>query len=162
MSGPPLSPPDWLSLGENEQVWLRRSPSQNLVLAALVGGMALLLVMSVVVSVMRDLGTGRLVSFTVLLLIVGLLVAAFLIIRRYEYVVTSRRICSGRGLGSKQVTSVDLEEVTDVTVEQSGWQQLVNVGTIQFVTDDGGLAFAFMENPMHVHQQVLQFVEIQP
>lgn len=161
MSDSPPSPPAWLTLDDDERVWLRVSPSRNLVLAALGGGFALLLVMSVTVSAMRDIGTGRAVSLTVLVVIVGLLLAAFLFVRRNEYVLTDARACTGTGFGSKRVTSVDLTEVRDVTVEQSTWQQLVNVGTLQFVTDGSDLTFALVENPAYLQQQVLQVVEIE-
>lgn len=154
-------PPEWLPLEDGEQVWLRVSPSRNLVLAALVVGFALLLVMSVTVSATNDLDTGRAVSFTVLVIIVGLLLAASLVSRRNEYVLTSERACAGVGLGSKHVTTVDLEVVRDVTVEQSTWQQLANVGTLRFVADGGDLTFSLVENPSGLHQRVLQFVEVE-
>lgn len=160
MSGSTPSPPEWLPLNDGERVWLRASPSRNLVLAALAAGFVLLLAMSMVVSAMNDLGTGRAVSLAVLLVIVGLLVAAFLVTRRNEYVLTSDRVCAGIGLGSKRVTWVDTEEVRDVTVEQSRWQQLVNVGTLRFVADSGDLTFALVESPVHLQQQALQFVDV--
>lgn len=160
MSGSTPGPPEWLALDDGERVWLRASPSRNLVLAALAAGFVLLLAMSVAVSAMNDLGTGRAVSFTVLLFIVGLLLAAFLLIRRNEYVVTNERVCVGIGFGSKRTTSVAIEDVRDVTVEQSGWQQLVSVGTLRFVADDGDLAFTLVENPSRLYQQVLQVVEV--
>lgn len=160
MSGSPPEPPEWLSLADGERVWLRVSPSRNLVLAALAAGFVSLLAMSVAVSAMNDIGTGRAVSLTVLLGIVGLLLAAFLYTRRNAYVLTSERICAGVGLGSKRTRTVALEDVHDVTVEQSTWQRLVNLGTLRFATDDGDLTFALVENPAHLHQQALQFVDI--
>lgn len=160
MNDPTPSPPEWLTLDDGERVWLRASPSRNLVLAALTAGFVLLLVMSVSVSAMNDPGTGRAVSLAVLLLIVGLLVTAYLLIQRNEYVLTSERVCAGVGLRSKRVTAVDLEDVHDVTVEQSSWQRLMNVGSLRFVVDGKDLTFALIENPAYLHQQALQFVDI--
>lgn len=160
MSGSTPGPPEWVSLTHDERVWLRVSPSRNLVLAALVAGSGLLLVMSVGVSAMHDLGTGRLVSFTVLLVIVGLLVAASLVTHRLEYVLTSERVCVGVGLRSKRTRFIDLENVQDVSVEQSWWHRLANVGTVRFVTAGGDLAFALVENPGDVQRQALQVVDL--
>ncbi|WP_396611323.1 PH domain-containing protein [Haloferax sp. S1W] len=160
MGSSTLSPPAWLTLADSEQVWVRTAPSRNLVLAALATGFVLLLVMSVTVSAMDDLQTGRAVSFTVLLLIVGLLVVAFLITKRNEYVLTSDRVCTGVGLRSKRVTAVAVRDVQDVTVEQSTWQQLVNVGTVRFVAGGDDLRFSLVGNPVYLQQQVFQFVDI--
>lgn len=161
MSVSASGPPEWLALEDGEQVWLWESPSRNLVLVALAAGFALLLAMSVVVSTMADVGTGRAVSLTVLLVIVGLLVAAFLVIKRSEYVLTSDRICTGVGLRSKRVTTVDLADVRDVTVEQSTWQNVVNVGTLRFVTDGDDLTFTMVRDPSVLHQQALQLVDVE-
>jgi uncharacterized membrane protein YdbT with pleckstrin-like domain len=160
MSGSPPEQPAWLTLTDGERVWLRTAPSRNLVLAALAVGFVLLLTMSVAVSAMGDLATGRAVSLTVLLAIVALLLAAFLYIRRNDYVLTSERACAGVGLGSKRTRAVALADVQDVTVEQSGWQQLVNLGTLRFVTAGEDLRFALVENPAHLHQRALQFVDV--
>lgn len=160
MSGSAPTPPEWLALDDGERVWLRASPSRNLVLAALATGFVALLAMSVAVSAMDDPGTGRAVSLAVLLSIVGLLLAAFLHIRRNEYVLTSERACAGTGLRSKRVRSVALADVRDVTVERSTWQQLVNVGTLRFVADEGDLRFALVEHPAHIHRRALQVVDL--
>lgn len=160
MSGSPPGQPEWLSLADEERVWLRVAPSRNLVLGALAVGFVLLMTMSVTVSAMSDLGTGRAVSLAVLLGIVALLVAAFLYVRRNDYVLTSERVCAGVGLGSKRARTVPLTDVRDVTVEQATWQQLLNLGTLRFVTDEGVLAFALVENPAHLHQRALQVVDV--
>lgn len=161
MSGKTPTSPDWLSLGDGERVRLTASPSRNLVLAALGVGFVLLIVMSVAVSSVMDLETGREVSFFVLLLIVGLLVAAFAFTHRSEYVLTTDRVCAGIGLGSKRVASLPVDEVNDVTIEQSSWQQLVNIGTLRFVTDGQDLAFSLVGHPAYLHQEVLQFVDVE-
>lgn len=159
MSGPAPAPPEWLTLEDGERVLLRVSPSRNLILAALAVGFVLLLAMSVFVSTMTDLRTGRVVSLAVLLLIVGLLVAAFLHIRRNEYVLTDEGVYTGTGLASKRVASAGHDEVSDVTVEQSSWQQLANVGTLRFVVDGGDLTFGFVDRPTYLYQDALEIVE---
>lgn len=161
MSAPTPRSPEWLSLEADEQVWLRASPSQNLVLGTLTVGFVLLLGMSVVVSFFTDIATGRIVSLAVLLFILALLAATYLVINRQEYVLTNERAYVAVGLSSKRTSSVALEEVRDVTVEQSTWQQLLNVGTLRFVTDgeSEAIEFALVENPASVYQHVLQVVD---
>lgn len=160
MSGAPPDPPEWLSLADGERVWVRAEPSTNLVLASLVVGVVLLLSMSVVVSFFTGVATGRAVSFTVLMLILLLLVGAYLVVQRREYVLTSERAYAGVGLTGKRVSSVALADVRDVTVEQSGWQQLLNVGSLRFVTDGDGIEFALVGNPAGVYRRVLQYVNL--
>lgn len=155
-------PPEWLSLAADEQVWLQASPSRNLVLGSLTLGFVLLIGMSILVSFFTDLATGRVVSFAVLMLILGLLAAAYLVIKSREYVLTSERVCAAAGLSSKRVSAVALDDVRDVTVEQSTWQQLLNMGTLRFVTDGEreAVEFALVENPVSVYQHALQVVDI--
>lgn len=162
MSESTPGPPEWLSLEADEQVWIQASPSANLVLASLAVGFGLLLGMSVLVGFFTDVATGRVVSFVVLLLILTLLAAAYFVMNRREYVLTSKRVYAGIGLSSKRVSSANLADVSDVTVEQSGWQQLLNMGTLRFVTDGEreSIEFALVENPAYVYQRVLQFVDV--
>lgn len=161
MSGSAPSPPEWVTLADGERVWLSVQPSRNLVLAALTVGFALLLAMSVAVSAMSDLSTGRAVSLTVLLLIVGLILAAFLVTRRREYVLTSDRVCAGVGFRNKRGESLAVEDVEDVVVDQTTWQQLANVGTLRFVGDGDELDWPLVGNPAYLQQQALQFVPLE-
>lgn len=154
------SPPEWLDLESGERVLVRATPSTNLVLASLIVGVVLMLVMSVVVGFFTDIATGRLVSFAVLVLIVVLIGAAFLVTKRREYVVTSERACAAVGLTGKTVAECSLERVRDVTVEQSGWQRVFNVGTLRFSTGRDDVTFALVENPASLHGRVLQFVDL--
>lgn len=159
MSRTPPTPPEWLTLEDGERVWLIASPSRNLLLAALATGFVLLIAMSLLVSAMDDLGTGRAISLTVLLVIVGLLLGAYALTRRSEYVLTSERASAAVGLRSKRIESVDLEDVRDVTIEQSGWQQLVNVGTLRFTADGDALAFSLIGEPSVAYQRALELLE---
>lgn len=161
MSGSPPDPPEWMTLDADERVRLRSAPSTNLVLASLTAGFALLIAMSITVGFFTDLATGRSVSFAVLVLIVGLLLAAYTVIKTREYVLTSERACAGVGLTEKRVSSVDLKNVRDVTVGQSEWQRPLNVGTVRFVTNDGEpVEFRLVENPATVYRRILQVVDL--
>lgn len=165
MSATRVRSPEWLPLEADERVRLRAEPSRNLVLVSLTLGFVLLIGMSLVVSFLVDIRTGRLVSLAVLGIIVGLLFGAYLVIQRREYVLTDRQAYAGIGLREKRISSVDLDAVESVSVEQSRWLQLVNVGTLRFATDADAdtdatdLAFSFVEDPRAVHQQVLGVLE---
>lgn len=157
----PTEHPDWLDLDGDERVLVRARPSSNIVLASLIVGLILMFTMAVVVSFVTTHRTGRLLSLGVLLGIVGLLVLAFLVTRRREYVLTSHRVCSAVGFLEKEVTSVPVGRVCDVTVQQSWWQQLFQVGTLHFALDGGdGVSFQLVEDPSTLQQRVLQFVDL--
>jgi uncharacterized membrane protein YdbT with pleckstrin-like domain len=149
-----------MTLDVGERVWLRATPSTNLVLASLAVGFVLLVAMSVVVGTLTDLATGQAVSFAVLVFIVALLVAAYVVTQRREYVLTSDRACVGIGLTSKRVTSVAIEDIRNVRVEQSTWQQWVDIGDLRFVADDGTtVRFAFIDDLAALHEYAAEFVE---
>lgn len=160
MSQTAAAGPEWLVLEGDEQVLVRTTPSSNLVLASLVVGTVALFGMALVVSFLTTRQTGRLISLTVLLGIVGLLVAAFLITRRREYVLTSERVCAAVGFLDKEVTTVPVGRVGDVTVEQSWWQQLFQLGTLHFAAGGEGVSFRLVENPATLQQRVLQYVDL--
>lgn len=152
-------PPEWTTLVAGERVWLRTTPSTNLVLAALAAGFAILVAMSVVVGFFLNIAAGRAVSFAGLVLVVALLVAAYAVTRTHEYLLTSERVCAAVGLTDKRVAAADLDDVRDVTVEQSSWQRVVNVGTLRFVVDGGeDIEFGFVEDPQFVYERALDFL----
>lgn len=159
MSDGPSSPA-WLDLEDDEYVVLRSAPSANLVLAALLIGVGLLLAMGIVVGFFTNRATGRTVSFTVLILIVALIAGAFLLTKRREYVVTDRRAFATVGFLDREVSACPLVDVTDLAVEQSTWQQLFNVGTLRFEAEGGGVAFRFLENPNVVQSRLLGLVDL--
>lgn len=159
-SGATPPPPEWLSLAGDEEALLRASPSRNLLLACLTVGFVFLTAMSLLVSFVTDLATGRITMFTVLLLVLGTVAGVYIGIERREYVLTSDRVCVGVGLVSTRVSSIALDDVRDVTVEQSGWQQPLNVGSLRFATDHeaDAVSFALVEDPQTVYGQILHVV----
>jgi uncharacterized membrane protein YdbT with pleckstrin-like domain len=159
MAGPPASP-EWLDLRPDERVVLQAAPSSNLVLVSLIAGVAMMLGMAVVVGFFTSVATGRRVSFVVLVGIVALIAGTFVLTKRREYVVTTARVCTAVGLTGERVTEYPIEHVRDVTVEQSGWQQLFNLGTLRFATDDEDVRFSLVENPTGLQGRILQFIEL--
>jgi uncharacterized membrane protein YdbT with pleckstrin-like domain len=158
MAGPPTSP-EWLDLDPDERVVVRTSPSLNLVLVSLITGVVLMLGMAVVVGFGTSVATGRRVSFVVLVGIVALIAGVFLFTKHREYVVTTTRVCTAVGLTNERVTEDPIERIRDVTVEQSGWQQLFNLGTLHFATDGEDVRFSLVENPTELQSRILQLVE---
>lgn len=155
-----VSPPAWLDLAPEEHVLVRTTPSSNLVLVGLIVGVVLMVAMAVVVGFLTSRATGRPLSFTVLLLVVGLIAATFLLTKRREYVVTDRRVCAAVGFLDREVSECPLGEVTDLAVEQSTWQQLFNVGTLRFETDGEDVTFRLLEDPTGVQSRLLGFVDL--
>lgn len=156
----PPSPPDWLSLATDERMWIRTSPSGNLVLGSLAVGFVALMAMSIVVSFYTTQETGRALSFAVLLSILALLAATYFVINRREYVLTSRRAYAATGLAPRRVSSVDLEDVHGVALDQSGWRGLLNIGDLQFLTDEGDeVRFALIDEPQWAYERALESIE---
>lgn len=160
MNESPSSPPEWLSLEPDEHVLLRTSPSRNLLLASLVVGFVVLTGVAILVSVGTDIATGRMAMFAVLLLILATIAGVFIWVEHREYVMTSRRVSVAAQLPSTRVSSIALDDVRDITVDQSGWREWIEVGDLQFHTNDGTvLRFAAIENPQVAYQRALESIE---
>lgn len=156
---PHVGTPKWLTLVPGETVHLRAAPSKNLLLAGIGGGMALLVCVSVFVAALGDIVTGRILSFAVVVVVVAVLVSLYLFVHRREYAVTSDRVCVTRGFRSRNARAVSLDAVEEVTLDQSRWQRLVNVGDLVIVTDRRTLRFDSVEDPRRVYERVLARVE---
>jgi len=159
MSEPPPSP-SWLELADEEYVLLRTTPSSNLVLAAVLLGLSVMMAMAVVVGFLTTPAVGRPVSFVVLIMIIGAIAGTFLLTKRREYVVTDRRALAAVGFLDREVSSCPLSEVRDLAVEQSTWQQLFDVGTLRFEAADDGVVFRSLENPTGVQSRLLGRVDL--
>lgn len=153
--------PEWLTLDRDERVWVRARPSKNLLLLVVAVGTALFLALGVAgILFSIDVDIGRTVSLVVMVVLLVLTAGVFLLTRSREFAVTSHRICAAAGLGAKEVTTLETDAVTDVTLEQTGWQSLVKVGDLRFVDGDGEtVRFTSIENPNWVHERVLEAVE---
>lgn len=152
-----VSPPAWLTLEDQERIWLRARPSKNLLLATFVVGTVLLVTLGVAAAALPiDVETGRMITTVVLLAVFVLTGGVYLVTRRREYVVTSQRVCEAVGLTSPEVTSIDLADLQDVTFEQSNWQSWLHIGSVLFVTEDEtAVRFDFIEDPRYVYEYVL-------
>lgn len=153
--------PEWLTLERDERVLVRAGPSKNLLLLTFIAGTVLFLALGVVgILFTVDVDTARTVTLVLLLLLFAVTAGVYLLTGYREYAVTSHRVCTAAGLGSKEVTTVDADAVRNVEVEQAGWQSLVNVGDLRFDVDGGqAVRFTAIEEPNQVHERALAAVE---
>lgn len=153
--------PEWLTLERDERVLVWARPSKNLLLLTFVAGTVLFVALGVVgILFTVDVDTARTVTLALLLLLFVATAGVYLLTGYREYAVTSHRVCTATGLGSKEVSTVETGAVRDVVVEQAGWQSLVNVGDLRFDVDGGpAVQFTAVEKPGRVHERVLAAIE---
>lgn len=152
--------PSWITLDPDERVLLLASPSTNLVMVGVVGGFFLITLGSLPFIAYGAVDAGRRTTFAITGLVVVVVIWTFLQIRRREYAVTNKRVAVAVGLRSKDVRSVDVEDVTDVSLEQGRWHRLMSVGTLRFVTDaDEDLEFDLVGSPHYVYERALDFIQ---
>lgn len=152
--------PPWLTLDTDERVLLRTAPSTNLIMAAVVGGFFLMTFGSLPFIAYGTVGTGRITVFAIIGLVLAVTLYLFVLIRGRDYVVTTKRAVIAGGLREKTVTSVRLDRVTDVELEQGRWHRLLSVGSLRFVTEDGpDLEFSFVGSPHFVYERALDFTQ---
>lgn len=153
--------PGWLTLDTDERVWLRVHPSKNVLLVTFVFGTLLLFAVGALALAFDiAVSTARLLSAVVIAVIFLLTAAVYLLTRRLEYALSSHRAYRAVGLVSKDVDSVDLTDVTDVGVVQSGWQRRLDVGEVRLETESGTpFRFRYVEHPEWVQEQVAERIE---
>lgn len=152
---------EWLSLEDDERVFLRTRPSKNILLAGFALAFVILILLSIAVGRLADLQTARRLSLVIIVLTVGTILFTYFSIVRREYVLTDRRACVGVGLRSKHLDQLEVDRIRDVVVEQSTWQRWLQTGDVQFVTDgERTLTFAFVERPYTVYQEVLDRIDL--
>lgn len=147
--------PPWLDLEPAEELWLLAAPSKNLLLAGVGGGFAALVVGSVVVAVVGDIVTGRLISAVMLAAIVVLLAWLYVLTERGGYAITSDRVIVRAVPPWRSHHAVPLASVEDVAFEQSWWERWVRVGDVRFETDGAqpDVRFAYVEDPQFVFER---------
>lgn len=152
--------PKWLTLDRDERVWLRAHPSKNVLLATFVVGTVLLLgVGALALTFDVPVPTARLLSTAVIVFIFVLTGVVYLLTRRLEYAVSTHRAYRVVGLASKEVESMDVTDVADVTVVQSGWQRRLNVGEVRLDGDGERFRFRYVEHPEWIRERIVETVE---
>lgn len=103
------------------------------------------------------------------LLVAGLVAFVFLAGYRWlrwlttEFVLTTERVISRRGIYAKSSKDIPLERINDVTFTQSVLERLLRSGSlvIRSASEDGDNEFVFIRDPEAVHNEVYRQMELQ-
>lgn len=149
-----MSVPEWVTLGEGEEIVWSGSPSLIVIAGSLVGGLLLIMVGIVLYGfVLPQDFEFRWVAW--LLLPLGMLVAgaAYVRHRSTRYVVTTNEVYRKTGLLSRQVTSLRLDRIQNTSFEQSFLERLLSFGDVHVDTAGTGgteITFEAVANPQEV------------
>jgi uncharacterized membrane protein YdbT with pleckstrin-like domain len=139
-----------VDLNAGEQIIYEGHPSWRAILGYYVKG----LIVAVVVGAVGWLadGPGLAVGFALLVFAI-VLVAGFL--RRFAtvYTITTQRLRIKEGIIARRVQQTDIARVQNVNTNQSVFERMLQVGTVDFDTagtGDSDFEFAGVENPEEV------------
>jgi uncharacterized membrane protein YdbT with pleckstrin-like domain len=139
-----------VDLNAGEQIIYEGHPSWRSILGYYVKG----LIVAVVVGAIGWLadGPGLAIGFAVLVLAI-VLVAGFL--RRFAtvYTITTQRLRIKQGIIARHVQQTDISRVQNVNTNQSVFERMLQVGTVDFDTagtGDSDFKFAGVEDPEEV------------
>lgn len=149
VEGRDAGPPRWMELEPGEAVQLRTGPSRNLYLAVVGPAFGILVLVSAWAILRQDLQVGRAVSFVLMVGSVGLVVWVHLMLERYDYVVTDRRVGVRAGVLGERVTTVPLEAVDEVRIRSPAWIRPFGLGHLVFLGGDGEETRASFEHVDH-------------
>ncbi len=143
-----------MELHPGEEMVFEGHPSWRAVLAFYAGGLAVVVV-AVVIGLIAS-GTGLAVLLGVVA--IALVVLAGLVKRMAtRYVITTERLQIRRGILSKKTQETRVERVQNVNTDQSLFERILRVGTVDFDTagtDDSEFRFVGVSNPADVVRAV--------
>jgi uncharacterized membrane protein YdbT with pleckstrin-like domain len=143
-----------VDLHPGEELVFEGHPSWRAVLSFYVGGLAIVAVAAVI---------GALVSGATLAILLGGVVLALVIVvglvkrQATRYVITSERLHIRHGILAKRTQETRVQRVQNVNTEQSFFQRILQVGTVDFDTagtDDSEFRFVGVANPEEVVRAV--------
>ena len=143
-----------MDLHPGEEIVFEGHPSWRAVLTFYLGGIAIVAVAAAI---------GALVSGVSLAILLGAVVFALVIVvglvRRQatRYVITSERLHIRHGIFSKRTRETRVQRVQNVNTEQSFFERLLHVGTVDFDTagtDDSEFRFVGVADPDDVVRAV--------
>jgi len=153
--------PDWVQLGDDEQVVWRSRPSGRAVFPSFLPGAVVVLLGLVVVvlpSVVPDLPEpllGWLVPAGALLVVAGVALATARYVRwqSTQYLLTSTGAYKKSGILSRSVDQLRLTRVESVSHSQSATQRLLGYGDVVVSTEGTNSRFVLEDvpNPTNVH-----------
>lgn len=124
-----------MDLHPGEQIIFKGRPSWRSTLQFYLGGVVLAALVGVIAGLIDGTGLGIAVGLGVLAIA---LVVGFLIRLATHYVVTTERLHIRRGLVARRVQETRLERVQNVNTDQSVFQRILQIGTVDFDTAGSG------------------------
>ena len=143
-----------MDLHPDEEILFEGHPSWRSVLLFYVGGIALVAVAAAIAGLVSGaaLGVAAAVVVLALVILVGLVKR-----KATRYVITSERLHIRHGILSKKTQETRVQRVQNVNTEQSFFQRIMQVGTVDFDTagtDDSEFRFVGVANPEDVVRAV--------
>jgi len=143
-----------MELHPGEEMVFDGHPSWRAVLSFYVTGVV---IVAVAVAIAALVGSGGL-AVVVGIVVLALVVLAGLIKRQAtRYVITSERLHIRHGILAKKTQETRVQRVQNVNTEQSFFQRILQVGTVDFDTagtDDSEFRFVGVSNPEEVVRAV--------
>ncbi|MFL5845172.1 MAG: PH domain-containing protein [Solirubrobacteraceae bacterium] len=139
-----------MDLHSGEQIIFKGRPSWRSTLQFYLGGLVLAAVAGVIGALVQDTGTGIGIGVGVFAVV---LVVGFLKRLGTHYVVTNERLHIRRGLISKHIQETRLERVQNVNTDQSVFERILQIGTVDFDTagtTDSDFSFTGVAQPERV------------
>lgn len=143
-----------MDLHSGEKIIFEGRPSWRSILGFYVVGLVVAIVAGVIAKVADETGTGVLAFVVIFALVV---VVGFLKRIGTSYTITSERLHIRRGLLSRSVQQTKLERVQNVNTEQSFFERILQIGTVDFDTagtDDSDFTFSGVAQPEEVVKAV--------
>jgi uncharacterized membrane protein YdbT with pleckstrin-like domain len=143
-----------MDLHPGEEMVFDGHPSWRAVLTFYVGGVVVVAVAVVIAALVASTGLAIVVGAVVL----GFVVLVGLIKRQAtRYVITSERLHIRHGILAKKTQETRVQRVQNVNTDQSFFQRIMKVGTVDFDTagtDDSEFRFVGVANPADVVRAV--------
>lgn len=143
-----------MDLHPGERIIFEGRPSWRSILGFYVIGLVVALIAGAIAKLVDETATG-VIAFVVVFVVV--LVVGFLKRIGTSYTITSERLHIRRGLLSRSVQQTKLERVQNVNTEQSVFERILQIGTVDFDTagtDDSDFTFSGVANPEEVVEAV--------
>jgi uncharacterized membrane protein YdbT with pleckstrin-like domain len=139
-----------MDLHPGEQIIFQGRPSWRSTLQFYAGGLLLAAAAGLIAALADDTGLGVGVGVAVFAVV---LLVGFLKRLGTRYVVTDERLHIRRGLIARHVQETRLERVQNVNTDQSVFQRILQIGTVDFDTagtTDSDFSFTGVAQPEHV------------
>jgi uncharacterized membrane protein YdbT with pleckstrin-like domain len=143
-----------MELHPGEEMVFEGHPSWRSVLTFYVGGVAVVAVAAAIGGLVSGVGIAIVAGAVVLALVI---VVGLVKRQATRYVITSERLHIRHGILSKRTQETRIQRVQNVNTEQSFFERIMQVGTVDFDTagtDDSEFRFVGVANPEEVVRAV--------